>query len=148
VIVLDENLLGLRVNNPIAVWYPGRVCYVTDLRSGTVIKDEAIPQLLQRLKGTMFVTTNAIDFWRCELAHSRYCIVCLSLPNERIREVPELLRRLLRLPEFATKSVRIGKVVRVTYQNIQYYTGAHKRVHSLTWGSRRGVGKKTCANFG
>ena len=134
-IVLDENLLALRLNNPIAVWYPGRVCYVTDLRSGTVIKDEAIPQLLQRLKGSTFVTINVIDFWRYELAHSQYCIVCLSLPNERIREVPELLRRLLRLPEFTTKTVRMGKVVRVGRREIQYYTGAHTRVHSLAWGS-------------
>ena len=47
-IVLDENLLGLRLDNSIAAWYPGRVCYVTDLRANTVIKDEAIPQLLQR----------------------------------------------------------------------------------------------------
>lgn len=146
-IVLDENLLALRLNNPITVWYPGRVCYVTDLRSGTVIKDEAIPHLLQRLKGTTFVTTNVVDFWRYELAHSRYCIVCLSLPNERVREVPELLRRLLRLPEFTTKSVRMGKVVRISHRNIQYYTGAHKRVHSLAWGSGRGLREKTCANF-
>jgi hypothetical protein len=41
--VLDENLLGLRLDNAIAAWYPGRVCSVTDLRSNTVIKDEAIP---------------------------------------------------------------------------------------------------------
>ena len=134
-IVLDENLLALRLNNPIATWYPGRVCYVTDLRSGTVIKDEAIPQILQRLKGATFVTTNVIDFWMPELLHSRYSIVCLSLPNERVREVPELLRRLLRLPEFTTKAARMGKVVRVSRREVQYYTGTHKRSHTLAWGN-------------
>jgi hypothetical protein len=47
VIVLDENLLSLRLDNPIATWYPGRVCYITDLRPGMVIKDEAVPRFLQ-----------------------------------------------------------------------------------------------------
>ena len=46
-IILDENMLGLRLDIPIARWYAGRVCYLTDLRPGTVIKDEAIPQLLR-----------------------------------------------------------------------------------------------------
>lgn len=132
-IVLDENLLGLRLNNPITVWYPGRVCYVTDLRPGTVIKDEAIPQCLQQLKGATFVTTNVVDFWRRTLAHTRYGIVCLSLPNERLREVPELLLRLLRLPEFTTKADRLGKVVRVGRRQIQYYAASDKRVYTLTW---------------
>jgi hypothetical protein len=135
VIVLDENLQALRLNNPIVTWYPGHVCYVMDLRSGTVIKDEAIPQLLQRHKGVTFVTTNVIDFWMSELLHSRYSIVCISLPNERVREVPELLRRLLRLPEFRTKTARMGKVVRVNRREVQYYTGTHKRIHTLAWGN-------------
>ncbi len=30
-IVLDENLLVLRLGNPIAAWYPGRVCSIVDL---------------------------------------------------------------------------------------------------------------------
>ena len=132
-IVLDENLLGLRLNNPIAVWYAGRVCYVTDLRPGTVIKDEAIPQVLQQLKGATFVTTNVADFWRHAPAHARYGIVCLSLPNERLREVPELRRRLLRLPEFTTKATRMGKVVRVGRRQIQYYAAGDNRVYTLTW---------------
>ena len=132
-IVSDENLLGLRLNNPIAVWYPGRVCYITDLRSNTVIKDEAIPQLLQRLKGATFVTTNVTDLWQRALTHTRYSIVCMSLPNERVREVPELLRRFLRLPEFKTKAARMGKVVRVGRQQIQYYAAGDNRVHTVTW---------------
>ncbi len=132
-IVLDENLLGLRLNNPIAVWYPGRVCYVTDLRPRTVIKDEAIPQLLQHLKGATFVTTNVADFWQHTLANARYAIICLSLPNERLREVPELLRRLLRLPKFTTKTARMGKVVRVGRQQIRYYAAGDNHVHILAW---------------
>ena len=132
-IVLDENLLSLRLNNAIAVWYPGRVCYVTDLRANTVIKDEAIPQLLQRLKGATFVTTNGADFWKRVLAHARYSIVCVSLPNERLREVPELLRQVLRLPELRTKAARMGKVIRVGRQQIQYYSTDANLIQILTW---------------
>jgi hypothetical protein len=64
VIVLDENLLGLRLDQAIARWYPGRVCYVANLRPNTIIKDETITQLLQQAKGAAFVTTNAVDFWQ------------------------------------------------------------------------------------
>ena len=106
---------------------------MTDLRPRTVIKDETIPQLLRRLKGATFVTTNVTDFWRRVLAHARYGIVCLSLPNERLREVPELLRRLFRLPEFTTKAARMGKVVRVGRRQIQYYAAGDNRVSTLTW---------------
>lgn len=42
-IVLDENLLVLRLGSPIAAWYPGRVCSIIDLDPGAIIKDETIP---------------------------------------------------------------------------------------------------------
>jgi hypothetical protein len=64
VIVLDENLQVLRLRNPIAAWYPGRVCYIIDLDPGAVIKDEAVPTYLRRFRGVTFVTTNVSDFWR------------------------------------------------------------------------------------
>ncbi len=110
-IVLDENLMGLLLDHAIAEWYPGRVCYITDLRPATLIQDEAIPSLLQQVKEATFITTNASDFWRQIPAHRGYCVMCLVLPNERLREIPELLRRLFRMTEFKTKAARMGKVV-------------------------------------
>src|SRR5262249_18795883 len=121
-IILDENLLGLRLDIPIARWYAGRVCYLTDLRPGTVIKDEGIPQLLRQCKGATFVTTNVPDFWQRILAHTQYSIVCLSLPNERLHQLPTLLRRLFQLRELRTIAGRMGKVIRATSEQIQYYT--------------------------
>ena len=44
-IVLDEHLAGLGVETAIRQWYRGRVCGITELRPGSVIKDEAIPHL-------------------------------------------------------------------------------------------------------
>jgi hypothetical protein len=133
VIVLDENLLVLRLGNPIAVWYPGRVCSIVDLDPRAIIKDEAIPTYLRRDKGATFVTTNVSDFWRHARADARYCIVCFVLPNERLRELPTLLRRLLRVPELKTKATRMGKVVRVTHKQIQYYMVNDARVRSVVW---------------
>ena len=47
-IVLDEQLLGRDVEGQIAQWYRGAVCFITDLRPNTVIKDDVIPKLLQQ----------------------------------------------------------------------------------------------------
>jgi hypothetical protein len=132
-IILDENLLGLRLDMPIARWYAGRVCYLTNLRPGTVIKDEAIPQLLRQYKGATFVTTNVPDFWQRILAHARYSIVCLPLPNERLHQLPELLRHLFRVREFRTRAGRMGKVIRATSAQLQYYTIGDNRIHRLPW---------------
>ena len=132
-IILDENVLGLRLDIPIAQWYAGRVRYLTDLRPGTVIKDEAIPQLLRQCKGATFVTTNVPDFWQHILAHARYSIVCLSLPNERLHQLPELLRHLFRLRALRTRAGRMGKGIRATRGQIQYYTAGDNRIHRLTW---------------
>ena len=113
-IILDENVLGLRLDMPIARWYAGCVCDLTDLRPGTVIKDEAIPQLLRQYKGATFVTTYVPDFWQRILVHARYSIVCLFLPNARLHQLPELLRHLFRVREFRTRAGRMGKVIRAT----------------------------------
>jgi len=63
-IVLDEQLQGLELEDAISRWYHGAVLSVKQLRPGTVIKDEAIPLLLRRLKQPTFVTINDTDFWR------------------------------------------------------------------------------------
>ena len=132
-IVLDENLMGLRLDQVIARWYPGRVCYITSLRPNTIIKDETITQLLQQVKGATFVTTNVRDFWQRVPAHARYSIVCLTLPNEQLRQLPDVLRRVFRLPDWKTKAGRMGKVARVTRRQMQYYAVGDDRIHALVW---------------
>lgn len=63
-IVLDEQLLGRNIEEQIARWYQGAICFITDLRPNTVIKDDAIPKLLQQENQPTFVTINEQDFWR------------------------------------------------------------------------------------
>ena len=102
-------------------WYRGQVRSVTMLRAHTLIKDDVIPTLLQSVRQPTFVTTNVTDFWPHVPAHARYCIVCVALPNERLQALSSLLRQLLRLPEFNTKAKRMGKVIRMSPNQLLYY---------------------------
>jgi hypothetical protein len=120
-IVLDENIHSRQILTSIAEWYRGQVVSVAQLRPGSVIRDEAIPTLLQHLNKPTFVTTNADDFWQIVQPHSAYCIVCVSVPKERNGEVPTLVRRLFALPEFSTKALRMGKIVRSSAAGVSYY---------------------------
>ena len=120
-IVLDEHLMGLGLDREVRAWYEGQVCYITDLRPDTVIKDEAIPSLLLRERQPTFVTGDVTGFWRKVKPHSNFCIVCFSLPAEQWRKIPSLLRRLFRTEGFRTKRERMGKVVLVTETTVKFY---------------------------
>jgi hypothetical protein len=130
-IVLDEQLLGRSVEREIKCWYRGSVVFVTELRPGTVIKDEAIPSLLREQDQPTFVTINGKDFWRRVDPDRGFCLVCIPLPDSRAREIPGLLRRLLRHPMFRTKSARMGKVVRLAHRGASYYTIESARTCSV-----------------
>jgi hypothetical protein len=132
-IIFDENIHQESLMEAVARWYPGKVLSVTELRPGTFIPDEEVPTLLHRAKGATFITTNVTDFWRRLPAHPRYCIVCFPLPNERIEEIPDLLRELLHLPEFRTKAARMGKVIRASSEEIRYYQVGDPQTYSLAW---------------
>lgn len=120
-IVVDENIHSREIMTSIAEWYRGQVISVTRLRPRSVIRDDAIPTLLQQLDKPTFVTTNTEDFWQVVPAHKAYCFVCLQLPKERNKDVSITLRTLFALPEFRTKALRMGKVVQVSPAAVSYY---------------------------
>jgi hypothetical protein len=132
-IILDEELQGLGLEAAISRWYRGAVLIIKQLRPRTVIKDEAIPTLLRRAKQPTFVTINHTDFWRRFPAEPSFCLVCFKLTADQADEIPELLRRLLRLPEFRTKRARMGKATLVSRRVIQYYSTRDKLIHILGW---------------
>jgi hypothetical protein len=132
-IVLDEQLLSYGVQASIARWYRGAVTDITQLRPNTVILDEAIPMLLRAVSRPTFVTINVVDFWRRLTPDPRFCIVCCAVPHTRAQEVPELLRRVLALEPFRTRSHRLGKIVRVSRQHVQYYTTDTRTIHLVAW---------------
>ena len=127
-IILDEQLLNMEVAEAIARWWRGSIRNIVDLRPGTLIKDDAIPTLLRRVRQPTFVTINVRDFWRRTPTDNRYCVLCFPLPHSRVDEISELISRQLRLPEFRTKAARMGKVALVSRQQVQYYqVGASQR---------------------
>jgi hypothetical protein len=131
-LIIEENLHDQRIMAAISNWYPGQVISVVTLRTGAVIKDEAIPGLLLTASQPTFVTINAPDFWQKALPHQGYCIVAIALPKERVQEVPLFLRRLLRVTGFRTKALRMGKIIRLSQDQIEYYE-SDRHVESLQW---------------
>lgn len=129
---LDEQLLGRGLEQSIAEWYRGKVVFITDLRPGTVIKDEAIPAILHRDPGALFVTINESDFWRTVAVSDRFCVVCIAIPDSQAAQIDPLLRRLLRLPQFRTKAQRNGHVLRLTDQSAQFYSADSPLIRVIT----------------
>lgn len=132
-IVLDEELQGLGLEATIGQWYRGAVILIKQLRPGTVIKDEAIPALLRRVKYATFVTINHGDFWRRLPAGQSFCVLCLKLTVNQVDEVAHWVRRVFRLPEFKNKTARMGKVALVSPRSLQYYRGGENLVHLHVW---------------
>jgi hypothetical protein len=131
-IVLDEQLLGRGLETLIATWYPGTVIYITDLRPHTVIKDEAIPALLRQQSQPTFITINVSDFWQKVAIDDRFCVICFTLPDARVRDIAPRLRAVLQRPAFTTKAKRMGSVIRVADTGISYYTARNPIVQTLS----------------
>jgi predicted GTPase len=129
-LVLDEQLLGRNLDATLARWYRGPVLFITDLRPGTVIKDDAIPVLLRQQHQATFLTINETDFWQKVLIDAHFCVVCFALPDSQAREIPQLLRAVFHLPAFQTKVRRMGKVVRVTHNTVSYYTHREREIRT------------------
>lgn len=133
-IILDEQLLKQSIRVAIAKWYRGSVRVVPDLRPQTVIKDDAIPDLLRRENQPTFVTINEKDFWKKVPIDSLFCVVCFPLPYTRVDEIPQALRALFRHPEFKTKAARMGKVIRVSQKGIAYYNFDERKIRRIPTG--------------
>ena len=77
-LVLDEQLMGRDLETVLSGWYPGSVSFITDLRPGTVIKDDAIPSLLRQHSSATFLTINETDFWRKVDIDDHFCVFCIA----------------------------------------------------------------------
>ncbi len=129
-IILDDQLFDLEVLVPLARWIT--VQRLRDLRPGEVIKDERVPVLLRQLPQPTFVTID-MGFWNVRLRDTRYCILCFPLRNDEQQTLPDLLRRLWRLPEFSSKAARMGKVARVSQAQVDFWQLGDEQSHRLTW---------------
>lgn len=129
-LVLDEQLLGRGLDTAFAHWYRGPVLYITDLRPGTVIKDDAIPSLLRQHQQATFLTINETDFWQRVAIDSQFCVVCFALPDSQATRIPTLLRAAFRAPFLRTKARRMGYVVRITQTTLSSYTYRERTVQT------------------
>jgi predicted GTPase len=110
VIVLDEQLQGQDLDSKIDEWRRGAVTLICDLRPGTIIKDDVIPQLLRKKREPTFVTINTVDFWQKAPADRKYCIVCFAIRDTEVSSIPDLLRQLLNREGLRKKRERSGHV--------------------------------------
>ncbi len=131
-IVLDEHLYDPLIIADISSWFSGQVAPLIKLRPGSLIKDDVIPTLLRKGSEPTFVTINVTDFWKRTIPHNGFCIITVALTQTQVNEVPNLLRRLMHLPEFKTKALRMGKVIHVTQKHIEYYE-ADRSIQRLQW---------------
>ena len=79
------------------------------------IKDEQILPLLHKLPASTFFTRD-LGFFRRQLCHAHYCLVCLAVGQY---ETASFIRRFLRHPTFRKETNRLGKVIRVTHTVIR-----------------------------
>jgi hypothetical protein len=129
-VVLDDHLSSRDVFVPLTRWTTVR--FLREVRPDEVIKDERVPTVLQSLPRPTFVTIDGW-FWDRTRRDPRYCIVYVAVREDEQREVPVLLRRLFRLPDFRTRAARMGKIVRVSRERVVWWQTDDARQHTALW---------------
>jgi hypothetical protein len=129
-LILDEQLDPKRVLLPLASWIT--VQSLQNLRPGTLVRDERIPAVLLTLKQPTFVTIDQ-DFHDFRWCHPGYCILYFALEDEEQKLIPELLRSLLRRPEFRTRALRMGKIACIRPTWIEYAVFPQRKWQRVEW---------------
>jgi hypothetical protein len=125
--ILDDHLARSAVRERVLCWATAQ--YVRDLRPGEVVKDERILDILCTLHRPTSVRVDH-SFWSRDHRDPRYCIVYVALRGRDHTHVPDLLRRLLRLPEFHTRAARMGKAVQLGEDHVRWWQLDDEREHS------------------
>ncbi len=125
--VLDENVIHSQ-REKLRQWrIPSRQTGTELARSGT--QDQEIIPLLLRLKGPSFFTRD-FDYFQAQLRHPRYCLVWL---NVRPDKAAFSVRRFLRHRNFCTHEQRLGKVVRVHVDGLEYWEHGQASLCRVQW---------------
>lgn len=93
------------------------------------MKDEEIIPLLHRLRSVTFFTRD-LGFYRRQLCHDRYCLVCLAVGQY---EAASFIRRLLRHPTCNTQAKRMGKVIKLDHMRIRIWQLHVDKEEKLVW---------------
>jgi hypothetical protein len=93
------------------------------------ISDDSIIPLLLTLSRPAFFTRDR-DFFKRMLRHDKYTLVWL---DARPEEAAMFIRRFLRHPRFRTNAARMGTVVRVHHDGIQYWERGRDLLQRMEW---------------
>jgi len=117
-LILDDQLDVKLVQLPLQKWITCQVLH--DLRPKELILDDRVPEILLSLPKPTFVTIDQ-GFWHRKWCHPNYGILYFVLRNDQQGMLPAILRSVLRLTEFRTRASRMGKVVRIGRNSIEYW---------------------------
>ncbi len=129
--LLDENI-PLDQRDLLGAW--GIRCRVIGQDLARLsIGDDNIITLLHRLKQPALFTRDE-DFFNRALCHAGYALVWLDIAPT---EAAMFIRRFLHHPRFRTKVQRLGNVVRVHHDGIQFWQVNRSEVQRLPWTEER-----------
>src|SRR5882724_4219049 len=87
--------------------------------------------ILQALHGSgKTLHTRDHGFYRRSRAHLSYCIVYYDVP---LAEMVASIRRFLRHPQFNTHAKRLGKVIKITGQRIEFWQRDRSTKSVIRW---------------
>ena len=110
--ILDENIIASQRQRLRSLRIPVRQIGVDIARKG-LQDEEIIPFFHHQRRATFF--TRDRGFYRREVCHRQYGIVCLEVTPE---EVAVFVRRVLRHPGLNTQAKRLGTVVRASHRGL------------------------------
>jgi hypothetical protein len=129
--ILDENIIASQRQRLRSWRIPVRQIGVDIARKG--LQDEEILPFLHHLRRPTFFT-RARGFYRREVCHRQYSLVCLEVVPE---EVAIFVRRVLRHPRLKTQVTRMGTVVRASHRGlgIRRLHAQEQEEEVMSWGA-------------
>jgi hypothetical protein len=132
--VLDDQLDASAVLPIIQKW--AKVTRLRDLRIGQQVLDDRVPSILLAINKPTFLTIDQ-GFWSRRWCNPNYCVLYFALRSDQQAHIPDLLRKLMRLPGFQTRSRRMGKVARVGLESVEYWQWQAMDPQRIPWRAGR-----------
>lgn len=127
--ILDENIIASQRQRLRSWRIRVRQIGVDIARKG--LQDEENVPFLHHLRRPTFFTRDR-GFYRREICHRLYGIVCLEVTPE---EVAIFVRRVLRHPSLNTRAKRMGTVVRASHRGLGVWRLHAQNEEVIFWGT-------------
>ena len=127
--ILDENIIASQRQRLRSWQIRVRQIGVDIARKG--LQDEEIIPCLYHLRRPTFFTGDR-GFYRREVCHRQYGIVCLEVAPE---EVAIFVRRVLRHSRLNTQAKRLGTVVRASHRGLGLWRLHAQEEETMLWGA-------------